>query len=236
MTDQMKDLKTARIQDKVKVKGEQEIAPETEGGMDQNVEVITQMIHARLQAALQEHLASPEPQIAEPLDWWDIYALGPVQPGASMAPPASFAGPLLPNQVIRMREYAYVATIILLNPSFPSPGVSAAELLSRFALPYEVEYATGELKRWQPAPAYLQHVSSGTLSPGVYWAVDVFPFIAQDEGVFEMTITARIFGCDRTIAPPFAGYATLVQDIDRDMFGFGPRLQQDQSVRFQVYR
>jgi hypothetical protein len=193
------------------------------------------MIDARLRSAYDQFMATPHEEIAEPLDWWDLYAVGPIQPGASMTPP-SFTGPLQPNQVIRVGEQAYIITVLLLSTTYPSSGLSAADLLSKFALPYEIDYDTGDLKKWVLAPANLQHVSSGNLVPGVPWAIDVFGFTAQDEGVYEMNICARIYGCGKTTAPPFAGYATQVVDIDTDMFGLGPRLKTEQSIRFHCYK
>lgn len=201
---------------------------------DVNADDIVAMIDAKMAAALEEAMSTPKSEIAEPLYWWDLFAIGPIQPGAHLA--GSFTGPLLPHQVIRVGEVAYVATVIRLNPFFPAFPPSAAEVLSSFALPYEVEYGTGELKHWKPGPAYLQHVSHNYLVPGKYWAIDVFRFRPEDEGLYEMNICARIFGCHKNAAPPFSGYATVVVDIDRQMFGPGPRVQYDQSIRFQVYK
>jgi hypothetical protein len=206
------------------------------GRPDRMVADLQAMIEAKLQSAHDEYVASAHEEIAEPLYWWDIFAIGPIQPGAGLTPPSGFTGPLQPNQVIRLGERAYIVSVLLLNTSFPSPGPSAADILSKFALPYEIEYDTGDLKKWALAPANLQHISGGNFVPGVPWAVDVFGFTAQDAGVFEVNICARIFGCDQNAAPPFAGYATQVVDIDQDMFGTGPRVKTEQSIRFHCYR
>jgi len=207
---------------------------ESTGVEEREIEDLKSQLDAKMQAAYEEFVSTMSPQEAEPHYWWDLYAYGPVQPGAQMG--HTFGGPLLPHQVIRVGERAYVATILLLNPFFPPFGPSAAEVLSNFALPYEVRYNTGELTRWQPAGASLQHVSNGNFTPGQSWAFDIFRFRGREEGLFEMNISARIFGCDRNIAPPFAGYATRVGDIDRDIFGTGPRIKTEEKVRFQIYR
>lgn len=189
----------------------------------------------QLQAALDEAAARhTAPETAEPEGWWNLYAIGPIQPGAHLA--GSFSGSLLPNDVIRVGQRAYVATVIILNPF--GPGIpSAMEILSNFALPYEVSYGTGELTRWQPGPASLQHTGSGTLVPNSAFVVDVFDFIAQDPGLYEMNITARIYGCNNTIAPPFAGFARAVVNVDPDLFLFpAPGLKLDRPIRFEVYR
>src|SRR5262245_23499808 len=72
-------------------------------------------IEARLQAALDEMLATPRDEIAEPLNWWDLYGAGPYQVAARLTPPLNPA-PLLPHQVIRVGEKAFIATVIWLNP------------------------------------------------------------------------------------------------------------------------
>lgn len=209
-------------------------AMETGAVQEQQLEDVKSQLNARLEAAFEEFVNTPQTQIAEPQYWWDLYAYGPVQPGAGLG--TTFVGPLLPHQVIRVGETAYVATILLLNSFFPSPGPSAAEVLSKFALPYEIRYNTGELTHWQPAGGSLQHTSNGNLVPGRPWAVDIFSFRAREEGLFEMNISARIYGCRKNVAPPFAGYATRIVEIDRDMFGTGPRTKTEEKVRFQIYR
>ncbi len=211
-------------------------APAQEAIEEPVVNDIMAMMDAQLKAAYQKYLATPRQEMAEPLYWWDVVALGPVQPGAGLLPPSPMTGPLLPHQIIRAGQKAFVAAILLLNPNFPTKTLSAADLLSNFALPYKIEYNTGELKKWQPGPAYLQHVGNGTLTPGVPWAVNVFKFIAQDEGLYEMNISARIYGCNGVTAPPFSAYAHIVADIDSDLFATHPRIQVDQPIRFQVYR
>jgi hypothetical protein len=205
------------------------------------IEEVKAQVEAVVKAKLEQALVSPaQPEIAEPLNWWDIYAFGPFQPGANSVPPSGFAGPLLPHQVIRTGETAFVATVMILNPVGPAIP-SALDILSNFALPYQVEYATGELKRWQPGPASLQHQNTGNLVPGVAVYVDVFAFVAQDPGLYEMNICARIFGCEGNAAPPFSGFATWVYDPDQDYLGSllgqgGPGFYHKDPIRFQVYK
>lgn len=192
------------------------------------------MIENKVAAAYQEAQSQPKSQIAEPYPWWDLYAVGPIQFGASVTPPAGFGGPLLPNQILRIGEQGVVFTILVLNPSFPAP--SAATLISNFALPYRVQYNTGDLSSWTLGPANLQAISGGNFIPNLPFAVNAFPFTAQNEGLFEMNISARILGANNNPAPPFAGYATAIRDIDSSLFlNQGPRWQFDQPIRFQVY-
>lgn len=205
-------------------------------------EDVKRVVEAQVQTMLEKSLTGPpSAEIAEPLNWWDLYAFGPFQPGAQSVPPAGFTpGPLLPHQVIRRGEKAYVAAVLLLNPIGPSVP-SALDILSNFGLPYEVTYGTGELKRWQPAPDSLQYESKGNyLEPGRAFYVDVFEFKADEPGLYEMNICARIFGCNGLTAPPFSGFATWVYDPDDDYFGSligrgGPGFYHKDPIRFQIF-
>lgn len=198
-------------------------------------EDIQALVQSKANAALEQAMARAQQEVAEPEGWWNLYALGPIQPIA-------FGGPLLPHQVIKMGEPAFVATVLFLNPfHFLSPGTSAADILSNFALPYEVQYATGNLTTWSLGPASLQATHSGAgfnLNPGQYVYVDVLGFVASSPGIYEMNISARILGATppHVNAPQFAGFARAVIDIDPDLFISGaPGLQFDQPIRFQVY-
>jgi hypothetical protein len=195
-------------------------------------EDVKAQVEARLQAALDQALASaPTAEVAELQGWWDLYALGPIQftwPG----------GPFPPSDVIRAGEPAFVVTILILNPNpILPPGISPGEILSKFALTYEVTYQTGNLTRWQQAGAPLTAEHDGLkLAPGQYFYVDVLEFTPtdRDEVMYEMNISARIFGCDENYAPPFAGFAREVADIDPDMFRPAPGMG-DRPIRFMVY-
>lgn len=190
-------------------------------------------IEARVKKALDEALARPRQQTADPEGWWNLYALGPIQITSS-------PGPVLPHQVIKVGETGFVATVMFLNPfHVVPPGISAADVLSGFALPYEIQYQTGNVTTWTLGPAALNSVSAGwNLVPGQYTYVDVLGFTATTPGLYEMNITARILGATPpyTSAPQFAGYARAVVDFDADLFlASAPGFQFDTPIRFQVY-
>jgi hypothetical protein len=195
---------------------------------------IRAMVEARVQAAVDEAMTSPPTaEIAEPLYWWDLYAIGPIQLTA-------FGGPLLPHQVIKVGEQAFVVTVLYLNPwLYLTPGTSACDVLSNFALPYEVRYQTGNLTTWTLGQPDMNVVHSGglTLVPGQCWYVDVLAFNGSTEGLYEMNVSARILAATAPFkdAPQFAGYATMVTDIDAKLFGPGPVTNFGMPVRFQVY-
>jgi hypothetical protein len=189
-------------------------------------------VEARLQAALDQALSGPPAaQVAELQGWWDMYALGPIQV-------TRLGGPFPPNDVIRAGEPAFVVTILILNPNpILPPGISPGDILSKFALTYEVTYQTGNLTKWQQAGAPLTSEHDGLkLVPGQYFYVDVLEFTPRDkdEVMYEMNISARIFGCNESYAPPFAGFAREVYDIDPDMFSPAPGLGA-RPIRFLVY-
>ncbi|MFQ5856606.1 MAG: hypothetical protein ACE5LU_13295 [Anaerolineae bacterium] len=197
---------------------------------EMTVEDVKAMLEAQVQAALEEAMATPGEEIAEPLGWWNLFAIGPIQPIA-------VGGPLLPHQIIKAGEPAFVATILFLNPFLILPGpTTAADVLSNFALPYEVRYQTGNLTTW--ALGAPNAVQNGNLVPGQFVYVDVLAFMGQQTGLFEMNISARLLGTAPPFvnAPQFAGYARAVIDIDPDLFiSPPPFLQFDFPIRFQVY-
>lgn len=193
------------------------------------------MVEAKAQEALEQALARPRQQVADPYLWWNLYAIGPIQP---LAP----NGPVAPHQVIKVGEPAFIATVLFLNPFPilpPAPGISPAQVLSNFALPYEVQYATGNLTTWSLGPANLNVVKPAAgMIPGVSFYVDVLGFVANQPGLYEMNITARILGAAPPYlnAPQFAGFARAVVDIDPDLFlEPAPGMQYDLPIRFQVY-
>ncbi len=195
-------------------------------------------MEARVKSALDEAMlrraAQPTAEVAEPEGWWNMYAIGPIQA-------IGIPGPLLPHQVIKVGETAFVATILFLNDFLIlAPGTTAADVLSNFALPYEVRYQTGNLTTWTLGPADMNVVNSGpgyNLVPQVNFYVDVLAFVADTPGLYEMNISARILGATPPFvnAPQFAGYARAVVDIDPDLFiSPAPGLQFDLPIRFQV--
>jgi hypothetical protein len=211
-------------------------------------EDVKAQIEARLQASLEKLISTPRQEIAEPLNWWDLYGVGPIQPSARLAPPL-YPAPLLPHQVIRVGEQAFIVTVMVLNPfELPNaPGVIPCEILSSFCLPYSIEYHTCNVTECKPGPANLNVKHEGHLEPGQCFYVDVLEFIAQEEGcIFETNICARILCCEYENEPlreqpPFAGFATWTYSIDDDflanLYGLwpsGPGFYKS-PVRFMVY-
>lgn len=190
------------------------------------------MFEARLQAALDEaQTRQAGIEVAELQGWWDLVSIGPIQIPA-------VGGPYLPNDVIRAGETAFVVTILILNPTLIlNHQISACELLSSFGLPYEITYQTGNLTTWKPGPANLNVEHEGLhLNPHQCFYVDVLEFVPndRDEVMYEMNVSARIFGCCEGYAPPFAGFAREVVDIDPSLFAPAPGLV-GAPIRFLVY-
>jgi hypothetical protein len=195
-------------------------------------EDVKAMYEAKLQAALDEAMArAPGAEVAELQGWWDLVTIGPIQV-------PHINGPYLPSDVIRSGEPAFVVTILLLNPFLVlNNQITACELLSTLALPYEITYQTGNLTKWQPASAPLTSEHDNlSLVPHQCFYVDVLEFIPndRDEVMYEMNISARIFGCGHNYAPPLAGFAREVVDIDPSFFTPPPGLV-GAPIRFLVY-
>jgi hypothetical protein len=199
-------------------------------------------VKAQLEAAVKSALdeakmrraAQAMAEVAEPEGWWNLYAIGPLQI------PIGIPAPLLPHQVIKVGETAFVGTILVLNDFLIlPPGTTAADILSNFALPYEVRYQTGNLTTWTLGQADMNVLHSGfNLVPQQNFYLDVLAFRASVPGLYEMNISARILGAISPFAnaPQFAGYARAVFDIDPDLFfSPAPGLQFDLPIRFQVY-
>ncbi len=198
-------------------------------------------LERQLQAAYEQALTTPKAEIAEPLFWWELFSIGPIQAGAQLVPPATFLdSPLLPGKVIRNGESAFIATVLILNP-FPlphAPNIIPRDFLSVFSLPFEVDYHTCNLTTCEPAGANLNVKNTGHLVPGQTFYVDVLEFTADEAGcLFETNICARILGCDEKTpnASPFAGFARTTINIDPELFFPTQLLEFDNPIRFMVY-
>ena len=236
-----KEGTATKMTDELRVRGATPQAAGAETAMGVTAEDVKAALEAKLQSALEEARAR-QPQIAEPLNWWEIYSVGPIQPGAGLVPPSSFFdSPLLPNKVIRAGQTAYIATVIILNP-FPlvqDPNIIPSDYLSIWGLPYSVEYHTANVTDVKSGPADLNVKHTGMhLVPGQSYYVDILEFTARDEGcVFETNICARILGCDgyQPSASPFAGFARTTVNLDPELFFPTQELEFDNPLRFMVY-
>ena len=216
----------------IRVASESELSQMT--AADEKVQ-IKAVVKSALDEAKMRRAARPVSEIAEPEGWWNLFAIGPIQT-------IGIPGPLLPHQVIKVGETAFVATILVLNDFLIlAPGTTAADVLSNFALPYEVRYQTGNLTTWTLGQTDMNVVHSGAgfnLIPQVNVYIDVLAFTASVPGLYEMNVSARLLGATSPFAnaPQFAGYARAVVDIDPDLFiSPAPGLQFDLPIRFQVY-
>ena len=217
---------------KIRVASEGELTQMT--AMDVKVQ-IEAAVKSAVDEAKMRRAAQTLVEVAEPEGWWNLYAIGPIQP-------IGIPGPLLPHQVIKVGETGFIATVLFLNDFLIlAPGTTAADVLSNFSLPYEVRYQTGNLTTWTLGQADMNVVHSGAgfnLIPSVNFYVDILGFTASVPGLYEMNISARILGATPPFAnaPQFAGYARAVVDLDPDLFiSPVPGLQFDLPIRFQVY-
>jgi len=212
------------------------------GGAVEDVKV---RIEARVQAAVDEAMMRYEeerPEIAEPENWWNLWAWGPYQP----------PGTLRPHRVIRVGEPFYIFTILWLNPWWPQQ-VSSCELLTNMCGRFEIKYCTGDVCKWVRGPNELNVIHEIDMIPNQCWYVD-FVYVPEAqpgwESCYEMSICARVLGCkDKPGASlPFAGFASAVRNIDWDIFypapptplptpwpGLGPHWEWSIPIKFMIY-
>ncbi len=192
---------------------------------DDAIDTAMEELQAAIEAQVKSALDAARPETAGPARWWDVYAIGPYK-----SPIAPFPAP---NQVVRLGETVYIASVMYLNEYYPSPGPSARDVLSNFALPYDISWDGSNVTTWNK-------VFSGSLSrhlvPGQAVYIDIIRLRPATEGLHEVNIRARIMGCGRVLAPPFAGYASIVEEFDSSLFSSGGHVRYQGPVRFDVYR
>jgi hypothetical protein len=209
-------------------------------------------IKVRIQAhveAMLNNARAARLEAAEPQDWWDIFGFGPFQIGANTVPPQGLLdSPLLPHQVIRIGESAFIATVIVINPDplVQDPLIVPTDILTGFKLPYQVQYSTLNTTTGQPV-ASMNVVNKGHLVPGQSVYVDVLEFVAYEYGcVLETNICARILDCYESeySASPFAAFATWMFNPDDESFLAGllglpaqtPGFLFNTPIRFATYK
>lgn len=190
-----------------------------------------EFVRAQFQGAYQIHRARASAEAAAPMDWWDMYLFGPIQPSAQGMPPASIGDTLLPHRIVRVGEPVYFTTVLFLNPNFPG-SPSPANLLSHMGCPYEINYYSGSLKNW--APAGLQQTVTGQFSPNQTLYIDVVEFIPQKPDLIEINVTGTVMNCNNAPLPSFGGFASAVYQFDSGIFDAGNGFRYDKGSRFLV--
>jgi hypothetical protein len=208
--------------------------PRGEGAMGEvTVDDLTAFWEARLQGLYEQAMATPREELAEPLYWWEVFGLGPYQPGATTIPPADFFDqPLLPNRIIQVGEEAVIYALVFLNPSFPSPP--ACSILTNFGAKIELNYWTCNTQTCTPAPLlHARHVIE--LEKGQCWYLDELRFTAQEAAcLYETNICARVLNCGDVPVQPFAAFVRWVYDPDSDLFFGSEEWEFDRPIRFMV--
>lgn len=197
------------------------------------VAAVKQLAEARVKGAMDKAMATPKPEIFEPGGWGDIWAIGPIQP---MLP----GGPLQPSKIIKVGEPFYICTIMWLNPWLILPGgPSVCDLVTNLGCKWVCEYCTGNVCSWKPGPRELNYQCVSDLVPNQCYSICCEGWWAQPgwEGCYETHICCHITGCTPNAAPPLAGFATTVYDIDADLFSPKPKGPgySDAPIRFMIY-
>jgi hypothetical protein len=202
-----------------------ETVDEMKVGLENKILSEAQTAYAKYRAEFRLEAAAPE-------NWWDLYLIGPFQPGATTVPPAPIGtGPLLPHRIIRTPETFYFATVLWLNDGFPA-GISACNLLSNMECEYQIDYYSGSLQSWAPAP--YNTTLRNRFVPNQCWYVDVVAFQAQRPDLIEMNVTARILNCYEHPLPYFGGFATAVYQFNSGIFGPGEGFDFNVGSRFLI--
>ena len=207
------------------VMNREELIVSRSGSIEVSEAEVRAAIEAQVQAAFDKAQAEGMPEDAGPALWWDMYAYGPFK-----APVPPFPAP---NQVVRLGETVYVASILYLNTTYPYP--TAADVLSTFGLPYSIAWDTNNVTTLSREPS-LSGVLNKHFTPGKAWYVDIITLKPEHEGIHELNLRGRITGCNGELAPPFAGYASLVYEFDSSLFTLGTHSRYQGPVRFDVYR
>lgn len=231
-----KEATTPQVQEEVRVKqAGAAVAPEERVKAPPTTEDVRARIEARVKSMEDELYARmPDletgmvrPEVAEPLPWWDLFVIGPLQ----------FPPFLQPSSVIAVGEPAFIATLVVVNPLPILPGpISPLTILAGNAV--EIKYRTGNLETWTTSEPT---INSSLLIGGVF-NLDFQPFVATTQGVKDLSISARIPGPGAAVWP-FGGHASLMFSFDLEpllsFFGFPgavPGFVNKVPCRFSVYQ
>ncbi len=208
-----------------------------EGGI--TGEDLQALVEARMQGIMDEGATAPREELAEPLYWWEVFAIGPFQTGAGVVAPGLadlVDQPLLPHRIIQPGETASIFTVVFLNPVFPDPSLSACDIITAFNAKIELNYFTSNLQTMTAVPDLSASRCIRT-DRNVCWYVDRFDFTPRDPAcLYETNICARIVNCDDlpTGVQPFAAFVRWVVDLDFDLFFGSEGLEFDRPIRFMV--
>jgi hypothetical protein len=193
------------------------------------------LVEARVQSIVEQGRATARQELAEPLYWWEIFAIGPFQWGAQVVPPADLLDqPLLPHRILQVGETASIYTVVFLNPFFPQPALSACDIITAFTARIELNYFTSNTQTMQPVRDLSNSVCIETVRNQCFY-VDEYRFTPQEPAcLYETNICARLCNCDNLPIQPFGAFVRWVQDLDFDLFFGSPGLQFDQPIRYMV--
>lgn len=190
-----------------------------------------------VEAKMQRIMESPRPELAEPLFWWEVFAIGPFQEGAQVVAPGQgdlLDQPLLPHRIIQVGESAKIFTVVVLNPDFPDPSLSACDIVTGFGAKIELNYFTSDTQRMVSVPALSATKTIQTVR-NVCFYVDEFEFTPQEPAcLYETNICARICNCKDAPIQPFGAFVRWIIDLDSDQIFGSEVLEFDRPVRYMV--
>jgi hypothetical protein len=184
-------------------------------GSSMTVDTVKALVDARVKEAIDEGSRRPRQEIAEPQEWWNIWATGPFQ---VVAP----GGPLQPHKVIKIGEKFYIAVVIWFSPLIMTPGgPSVCDLITNLGCRIRIDCCTIDLCRVVSAGQFNCDNVLIDLVPGQCYYTYVFEYTANpgtESCLYEQNICVRVIGCPTNAAPQLAGFASAVFDFDPDLF------------------
>lgn len=198
-----------------------------EPGNDQQAQLGAQLesLFERVSASPKVEGAMAAPELAGPVRFWDVFAIGPYQNPA-----------LQPSRVIEVGESATILTVVYLNPFFPSsaPGQNACDIITGFGAKIELNYITSNMQTMTPVPA-LSYSYCIPTTPGQCWYYHYWTFSPQEKAcIYQTNICCRICNCNNYYVRQYSGFARWIADLDYDLIFGSPGLTFDQPIRFMV--
>jgi hypothetical protein len=190
------------------------------------VEELQALVLAKLESAYEASKGRAAPEVAAPTFWWDILAVGPFSAPFDLGFPK-------PNQIVRVGQQVTIFSVLFLNPA-PVTIPSPMQVIGGALLPYRIMYDTTNITT-VTHDAGLSGTVGGNLAP-VPFILNAITLTPNAPGLYETNLRAQILTALGTTMPPFAGYASRVDDINDTIFGpNGVLVRFEQPVRFEAY-
>jgi len=192
---------------------------------EEKLEAMKGSLDAKLESLFARRAATPTEELAGPLNFWEVYAVGPYQ---------NFV--LEPSRVIDVGEQATILVVVYLNPFVPSPipGGNACDIITGFGASIELNFVTSNMQTMTAAPALSPSFCIPTVL-GQCWYSFYWTFTPREEAcIYETNICARICNCNGYYIPQYSGFVRWVENLDYDYFFGADQYTFDHPIRYMV--